>query len=141
LREHQLAAQLLEIEITESDAMQSAERALPMLRRLKEQGVGIAIDDFGTGYSSLSYLKRFPVDTLKLDRSFVKGLPDDADDASITLAVITMAHSLGLEVVAEGVETPEQRRFLVTHGCDVMQGYLLSAPVPAEQCERFLAAA
>jgi EAL domain-containing protein (putative c-di-GMP-specific phosphodiesterase class I) len=112
---------------------------MEMLRRLKALGVASAIDDFGTGYSSLSYLKRFPVATLKLDRSFVRGLPDDGDDVSITLAVITMAHSLGLEVVAEGVETAAQRDFLAAHGCDVMQGYLLSPPVPAELCAKYLA--
>jgi diguanylate cyclase (GGDEF)-like protein/PAS domain S-box-containing protein len=138
LRDHAVAPELLEIEITESDAMQSGERAMAMLQRLRSLGVSIAIDDFGTGYSSLSYLKRFPVDTLKLDRSFVRGLPDDADDVPITLAVITMAHSLGLDVVAEGVETPAQREFLASHKCDVMQGYLLSPPLPAEQVAKYL---
>jgi EAL domain-containing protein (putative c-di-GMP-specific phosphodiesterase class I) len=101
-------------------------------------GIGIAIDDFGTGYSSLSYLKRFPVDTLKLDRSFVTGLPINTEDASITRAVITMAHSLGQKVVAEGVETEAQRAFLAEQGCDEMQGYLFSRPRPAAECEVFL---
>jgi EAL domain-containing protein (putative c-di-GMP-specific phosphodiesterase class I) len=100
--------------------------------------VRIGIDDFGTGYSSLSYLKRLPVECLKIDRSFVGGLPEDADDASIARAVITMAHSLGLRVVAEGVENEAQRRFLATHECDEMQGYLLSRPQPALEAARFL---
>ena len=138
LREHGVSAHLLEIEITESDAMQNPEATMAMLRRLKERGVRIAIDDFGTGYSSLSYLKRFPVDTLKLDRSFVQGLPEDADDGSIARAVITLAHSLGLAVVAEGVETAAQRDFLAREGCDQMQGYLLSRPVAPSECERLL---
>jgi EAL domain-containing protein (putative c-di-GMP-specific phosphodiesterase class I) len=94
--------------------------------------VRVAIDDFGTGYSSLSYLKRFTPDTLKLDRSFVTGLPQEADDVSIARAVISMAHSLGLRVVAEGVETPSQREFLAAHGCDEMQGYLFSKPLAPE---------
>src|SRR6185503_14094699 len=100
------------------------ERAIRVLSQLKKQGVGIAIDDFGTGYSSLGYLKRFPIDLLKLDRSFVTGLPNDADDVSIARAVIGMAHSLGLEVIAEGVETEAQRAFLANNGCNQMQGYL-----------------
>jgi len=137
-KEHGMPAHLLEVEITESDAMKSPERTMSLLRRLKSRGVRIAIDDFGTGYSSLSYLKRFPVDTLKLDRSFVKGLPENTEDASISRAVITMAHSLGLEVVAEGVETVAQRQFLAAHGCDEVQGYLLSRPRPAAECEAFL---
>ena len=138
IRESGMPAGLLEVEITESDAMKNPERTLAVLRQLEARGVRIAIDDFGTGYSSLSYLKRFPVDTVKLDRSFVKGLPEDAEDASIALAVVTMAHSLGLEVVAEGVETVAQRRFLAEHGCDQMQGYLLARPLPAADCAGLL---
>jgi len=141
LREHDVPAGLLELEITESDAMQRPEATMATLAKLDERGVSIAIDDFGTGYSSLSYLKRFPVDTLKLDRSFVRDLPDDADDVSIARAVVTLAHSLGLSVVAEGVETEAQRRFLAAEGCDQMQGYLLSRPVPAGECARLLEAA
>ena len=140
IRESGMPAELLEVEITESDAMKNPEQTLAVLQRLEARGVRIAIDDFGTGYSSLSYLKRFPVHTVKLDRSFVKGLPDDTEDASIALAVVTMAHSLGLEVVAEGVETAAQKHFLAEHGCDQMQGYLLSRPLPAAECARFFGA-
>ena len=98
----------------------------------------IAIDDFGTGYSSLSYLKRFPIDSLKIDRSFVTDLPGDQDDASIAQAVITMAHALRLKVVAEGVENEAQLEFLAANGCDEMQGYYFSRPLPAESCSQFL---
>jgi diguanylate cyclase (GGDEF)-like protein/PAS domain S-box-containing protein len=129
---------LLDLEITESDVMRNPEEAAAILRKLRSRGVRIGIDDFGTGYSSLSYLKRLPVECLKIDRSFVGGLPEDADDASIARAVITMAHSLGLRVVAEGVENEAQRRFLATHECDEMQGYLLSRPQPALEAARFL---
>jgi diguanylate cyclase (GGDEF)-like protein len=138
LRHYGVDAALLEIEITESDAMQDPERVAAVLASLKRRGVRIAIDDFGTGYSSLSYLKRFPIDLLKLDRSFVSGLPGDADDASITRAVLAMARSLGLKVIAEGVETEAQREFLAAGGCDQIQGYLLAKPAPASECVRFL---
>ncbi len=138
LREFRVAPEMLEVEITESDAMLDPDRAMAALHRLRAIGVEWSIDDFGTGYSSLSYLKRFQPGQLKLDRSFVKGLPHDADDASITKAVIGMAHNLGMEVVAEGVETEAQRHFLQRHGCDEMQGYLFSKPLPAAQCRAFL---
>jgi diguanylate cyclase (GGDEF)-like protein/PAS domain S-box-containing protein len=138
LDEHAIDARFLEVEITESTAMQNAEDAIVTLRKLKAHRVHIAIDDFGTGYSSLSYLKRFPIDFLKLDRSFVTGLPENADDASITRAVITMAHSLNLKVIAEGVETKEQLAFLASNGCDEMQGYYFSRPLPAPECTQFL---
>ena len=128
-----LEAGLLEVEITESVLMSDPERANHILQRLHALGVHISIDDFGTGYSSLAYLKRFPAQTLKIDRSFVSGLPDDRDDATITQAVIALSHSLGLQVVAEGVETKEQLEFLQRHGCDQAQGYLIGRPMPAAQ--------
>jgi diguanylate cyclase (GGDEF)-like protein len=131
---------LLEIEITESDAMERPDQIVPVLRRLRDRGVRVSVDDFGTGYSSLSYLKRLPVDTVKIDRSFVDGLPNDKEDAPIVRAIIAMAHTLGLKVVAEGVETPAQRSFLAALGCEEAQGFLYAAPMPAEECGRFLTA-
>ncbi len=140
LEEYNVDARLLELEITESAAMHDAKAATAMLRDLKAIGVHIAIDDFGTGYSSLSYLKRFPIDSLKIDRSFVTELPGNHGDASIARAVITMAHSLGLKVVAEGVENEAQLAFLAQHGCDEIQGYYFSRPLPAELCTQLLRA-
>ena len=128
-----LAPQFLEIEVTESVVMKDAARAISTLYALRDLGVALAIDDFGTGYSSLSYLKRFPIDRLKIDKSFVEGLPDVADDAAISMAIIAMAHSLRLSVIAEGVETEAQLAFLRSHGCDEIQGYYFSKPLPAEQ--------
>jgi EAL domain-containing protein (putative c-di-GMP-specific phosphodiesterase class I) len=133
LRDHDIDPGLIDLEITESTAMRNAEATSSTLRDLKAIGVRIAIDDFGTGYSSLSYLKRFPIDSLKIDRSFVTGLPGDRDDGSIACAVITMAHALRLNVVAEGVENAAQLSFLAAHGCDEMQGFYFSRPVPADQ--------
>jgi EAL domain-containing protein (putative c-di-GMP-specific phosphodiesterase class I) len=121
---------LLELEITESAAMDNPEQAAATLGELSRLGVRLSIDDFGTGYSSLSYLKRFPLDSLKIDRSFVTGLPGDADDVSIARAIIAMAHSLGMKVIAEGVETGAQAQFLAASGCDEIQGYHLSPPLP-----------
>ncbi len=126
-------ASALEVEITESLMMANPERTLQTLMELHRMGVHIAIDDFGTGYSSLAYLKRFPAQTLKIDRSFIKDLPNDQDDATITKALVAMAHSLGLEVVAEGVETEAQLEFLRNIGCDEAQGYLLGRPMPPAQ--------
>jgi diguanylate cyclase (GGDEF)-like protein len=128
-----LAPHLLELEITESTLMENAQDTLAALHRLRGLGVRLSIDDFGTGYSSLSYLKRFPVDIIKIDRSFVNDVPQDADDAAIISAIIALAHSLRLEVVAEGVETDAQLEFLRGRKCDMMQGFHLSPAVPAEQ--------
>ena len=135
LAKTQLNATLLELEITESLLMANPERALDILMRLHRMGVHIAIDDFGTGYSSLAYLKRFPAQTLKIDRSFVRDLPDDRDDANITKALVALAHNLGMEVVAEGVETEAQLDFLRKIGCDEAQGYFLGRPMPADALE------
>lgn len=138
LTSNQLQAGELELEITESLLMANPERALDILLQLHRLGVHIAIDDFGTGYSSLAYLKRFPAQTLKIDRSFVKDLPDDQDDATITKALIAMAHSLGMEVVAEGVETEAQLSFLRDIGCDEVQGYYLGRPMSADDIAKRL---
>ncbi|HEY6353330.1 MAG TPA: EAL domain-containing protein, partial [Burkholderiaceae bacterium] len=125
--------QALELEVTESVVISSPERALSTLQAVKRLGVRLAIDDFGTGYSSLAQLKRFPVDALKIDRSFIGGLPGDNYDAAITEAIIVMCRTLQLTVVAEGVETVGQRQFLRERGCTQMQGYQFSKPLPADQ--------
>ena len=133
LDETGLAPSLLELELTESVLMKHAESAASILRTVRESGVQVAVDDFGTGYSSLSYLRKFPIDALKIDQSFVGRIGKTDDDASIVTAVIGMARSLKLRVVAEGVETLEQSIFLQAHACDEAQGYYFSRPVPAEQ--------
>ena len=135
LEETQLPANLLELEITESSAMLSPEMSVRTLYELKKLGLRISLDDFGTGHSSLSYLKRFPIDTLKIDQSFVHDITTDPDTAAIVQAIIAMAHSLRLQVIAEGVEFVEQANFLRTHGCDQMQGFLIRHPVPPDQIE------
>lgn len=129
----------LELEVTESVAMRDVEFTIAMLRKLKEIGVGLAIDDFGTGYSSLNYLKRFPVDKLKVDQSFVRNLTTDPSDMAITRAIIELAHSLGLRVIAEGVETEAQLRQLRDYGCDQAQGYFFSRAVAPGEYERLMA--
>jgi diguanylate cyclase (GGDEF)-like protein/PAS domain S-box-containing protein len=132
---------LLEFELTESMLMANPEAAVEILTRIKALGIRLSVDDFGTGYSSLAYLKRFPLDALKIDRTFVRDLPDDPDDAAITKAVIRLAHSLSLKVVAEGVENAAQLRELEQYGCDEIQGYYVSRPLPAHGCAALLAGA
>lgn len=138
LEETGLAPKFLQLEITEGISIQDVDFTIKVLGELKEMGVQIAIDDFGTGYSALSYLSRFPIDVVKIDRSFVCDLTIDATDAEIATTIIVMAHNLGLEVIAEGVETEEQLAFLKQRRCDEMQGYLFSKPVPAEKLEEIL---
>jgi EAL domain-containing protein (putative c-di-GMP-specific phosphodiesterase class I) len=138
LRSARLDARQLVLEITESVVMQDAAAAVATLHELKALGIRLAIDDFGTGYSSLAYLKRFPVDVLKIDRSFIEGLGQDAQDSAIVESVLVLAKSLGLGVTAEGIETPRQQLRLEQLGCDVGQGYLFGAPRSAEITEQGL---
>jgi diguanylate cyclase (GGDEF)-like protein/PAS domain S-box-containing protein len=138
LEETGLDAHCLELEITENLLMKDLEGSILTLRALKSIGVKLAIDDFGTGYSSLSYLKRLPIDRLKIDQSFVRDVNSNADDAAITQAIITLAHNLGLTVIAEGVENTEQIAFLSARHCDQVQGYLFSHPIPPEDIADFL---
>jgi len=140
LEETGLPARLLELEITESSAMHSPETSIRVLYELKKLGIRISLDDFGTGHSSLSYLKRFPVDTLKIDQSFVQDTTSDPDAAAIVTAIIAMAHSLRLKVIAEGVEFTEQANFLRRHACDQMQGFLITPPVNAGEFITFVEA-
>jgi diguanylate cyclase (GGDEF)-like protein/PAS domain S-box-containing protein len=133
LAAHGIGPEWLELEITESMLMHSSERVVAMMDELARAGIALSLDDFGTGYSSLSYLKRFPIDTLKIDRSFVINMPGDTNDCAIAGAIVGMAKQLGHKVIAEGVETAEQLAFLRSLGCDEMQGYLFSAPLPAER--------
>ncbi|MDH3212979.1 MAG: EAL domain-containing protein [Myxococcales bacterium] len=138
LRETPVSPRCLDVEITESAMMQNQKVTVSVLQKLKGIGITVSLDDFGTGYSSLSYLKGFPVDTVKIDRSFVRDLMTDPDDAAITAAIISMAKTLNLRVTAEGVETEEQLAFLRAHGCDEMQGYLFSPPMPADRATEML---
>jgi PAS domain S-box-containing protein len=138
LAETGLEPRLLELELTESASMEDPQKTVDILCKLKEMGVRLAIDDFGTGYSNLNYLKRFPVDRLKLDQSFVRDLTSDPDDLAISRAVIAMGHGLRLDVIAEGVETEGQLALLAQNGCDEIQGYLFGRPAPADDCARML---
>jgi EAL domain-containing protein (putative c-di-GMP-specific phosphodiesterase class I) len=131
LKETNLDPGCLSIEVTESVVMQDVDHAIETLVRLKNLGVHLAIDDFGTGYSSLSYLKRFPIDLLKIDRSFIMDIPAISDDIAIVSAVIAMAHQLNIKVLAEGVQSTEQRDILLSHRCDELQGYLFAHPLTA----------
>ncbi|MHC2146897.1 EAL domain-containing protein [Pseudomonas sp. 210_17 TE3656] len=133
LKTHQLKAGDLQLEITENFIMSQAEEALAILHQLKHLGVQLAIDDFGTGYSSLSYLKRLPLDILKIDQSFIRGLPDDPHDAAIARAIIALGRSMQLTIIAEGVENQAQQQFLAAEGCEQIQGYIVSLPLPAEE--------
>lgn len=133
LQDHVLPAERLELELTESSITQDVAATIATMEQLKQVGVVLALDDFGTGYSSLSQLKGLPLDNLKLDQSFVRGLPQDQDDLAICTAVIAMGHALGMKVIAEGVETPEQLAVLRSLGCDVAQGFLFGRPMPPEQ--------
>ena len=138
LKHYHLDPAWLELEITESTLMHNIERVIGIMDRITALGVALSLDDFGTGYSSLSYLKRFPIDTLKIDRSFTMGLPDDSNDCAIASTIISIGQQLKHKVIAEGVETPEQLAFLRETGCDEVQGYLFSAPLTAEAFEAAL---
>jgi EAL domain-containing protein (putative c-di-GMP-specific phosphodiesterase class I) len=140
LARHGLAADWLELEITESTLMHDIEHVIALMDQIAALGVTLSLDDFGTGYSSLSYLKRFPVHTLKIDRSFTTGLPDDSNDCAIASTIISIGQQLKHKVIAEGVETLEQLAFLRAAGCDEVQGFLFSRPLPAAQFETVLRA-
>jgi len=138
LAETGLDATHLELELTESMVMHDVEQATAIMSNLKALGVQLSIDDFGTGYSSLAYLRHFPIDVLKIDKTFVSDITNSDDDVAIVRAIISLAHSLRLKVIAEGVETPQQLAFLRQHGCDQMQGYLFSRPLTADAFEELL---
>ncbi len=138
LNHWRVSPESFELEITESALMQPSSETEQQFATLRSLGVGLALDDFGTGYSSLSYLKRLPLTRLKIDRSFVQDLPGDPEDAAIASATLSIARDLGLEVVAEGVETEAQRDFLLERQCHVMQGFLLARPLPAADITRLL---
>jgi diguanylate cyclase (GGDEF)-like protein len=138
LAESCLPAHQLKLEITERVMMENTDYVIGLLNEVKAMGIRLAVDDFGTGYSSLSYLKQFPVDVLKIDRAFISGLPDDSDDVVLVQAIIAMAHSLNLQVVAEGVETAAQLEFLQRHGCDLIQGFYYSRPLPIHAFRSYL---
>ncbi len=136
-----MSPELLQLEVTESMVMRNVSRAIRVLDAIQSRGIRLAIDDFGTGYSSMSLMKQFPIDTIKIDRSFVRDLPNDAEDQAIAQAIISMGKALGMTVIAEGVETVEQQAFLRSHACDEMQGYLFSKPLPPAQLASLLRSA
>jgi EAL domain-containing protein (putative c-di-GMP-specific phosphodiesterase class I) len=138
LKRYGLEPSWLELEITESTLMHNIDRVIGIMDRLTALGITLSLDDFGTGYSSLSYLKRFPIDTLKIDRSFTTGIPGDTNDCAIASTIISIAQQLQHKVIAEGVETVEQLAFLKDSGCDEVQGYLFSRPLPAVEFENVL---
>ncbi|KPZ13417.1 Sensory box protein/response regulator [Pseudomonas amygdali pv. ulmi] len=138
LEKHKVAPQWLEVELTESSLMENTSHTIATLGALRANGVSISIDDFGTGYSSLAYLRRFPIDKLKIDIAFIREVTSNPQDAAIARAIIELAHSLDLKVIAEGVETPEQLAFLRENHCDQIQGYLISKPLPLGELEVFL---
>ena len=138
LQQTGLAPHFLEIELTESSVMADIERNILTLRDLKSLGIQLSVDDFGTGHSSLAYLKRFPIDTLKIDRSFVRDIAINQDDASIVSSIISLAHNLKLNVIAEGLETESQMDILREQGCNEMQGYYFCKPLPSDQIETLL---
>ena len=133
-----LAPRFLEVELTESILLQDMEHMLDQIRRLKSLGLLLAIDDFGTGYSSLAYLKKFKVDRLKIDQSFIRDIASDPEDRAIVSAIVQMAHIMNLHTIAEGVETAEQKAFLLAQGCDHAQGYFFAKPMPVAEFEAFV---
>lgn len=136
--QYQLNPSLLEVEITENALTGDTDSSIATMTELKKLGIKLSVDDFGTGYSSLSYLKKFPIDVLKIDRSFINECAYNPDDAAICMAIISLAKSLGLKIVAEGVESLEQLEFIQQQGCDIYQGYLYSRPLPASDVEVLL---
>ena len=138
IKETKCKAEWLELEVAEGQIMTSLEEAIKTLQQISDMGIELAVDDFGTGYSSLTYLKRLPINKLKIDQAFIGDLPGDEEDAAITKAVIALAHSLNLKVIAEGVETKEQRDFLIENKCESIQGYFYYKPVPGDKITKIL---
>jgi len=138
LIETQCKPHWIELEVTEGQVMTNPEQAIKVLNKIYSMGINLSVDDFGTGYSSLSYLKKLPINKLKIDQSFVRGLPDDEEDSAIARSIIALAQSLNLDIIAEGVETKEQEKFMVNNGCENIQGYLYSKPIPADKVEKYL---
>jgi EAL domain-containing protein (putative c-di-GMP-specific phosphodiesterase class I) len=132
LDRYSIDPRLIHLEITESVLVKGADQVIPIMNKLVAMGLALSLDDFGTGYSSLAYLKKFPITTLKIDRSFVTGIPADGNDCAIAQAIVTMGKQMRQEIVAEGIETEAQMRFLRDLGCDQLQGYFFSPPVTAE---------